>query len=204
MAYHRTTNDREIRQALHQTELAGFHVCKDTLVVDELALAHAAARIDIAVINGCVHGYEIKSSIDSLARLPRQIELYAECLEKLTIVCAPKHLLEVKRIAPPWCGIVEVTKGTRNAISFRTCRKAKRNKGVSVERLAHLLWRDEAAKILSQYEDVPRPILRQPRKTLYAELSKRLTTSEITHHIKTAMAGRPTWRDLQAHASCGG
>src|ERR1700730_10594989 len=112
--------DAEIRAALHRKALRAFYVRGDTLVVDELGLAHAKARIDIAVINGCVHGFEIKSAADTLARLPQQLILYEECLEKLTIACAAKHVPAVRKIVPSWCGILRVTKGPRGGIDFIT------------------------------------------------------------------------------------
>src|SRR4051812_32014446 len=69
------STDSEIRAALHRKALRAFHHCNDTLVIDELGIAHAKARIDVAVINGCLHGFEIKSAADTLTRLPRQLEL---------------------------------------------------------------------------------------------------------------------------------
>jgi hypothetical protein len=64
--------------------------------------------------NGFVHGFEIKSATDTLARLPQQLMFYEECLEKLTIVCAEKHvspheggapgnpLFQISRRESPW------------------------------------------------------------------------------------------------------
>lgn len=81
------STDPQIRAALHKQKLKHLHARPDTLIVDELGLVHADVRVDVAVINGHLHGFEIKSAIDTLSRLPRQIKLYEECLEKLTIVC---------------------------------------------------------------------------------------------------------------------
>jgi hypothetical protein len=44
-----TRPSAEIRAALHRKALRAFHRCNDTLVIDELGLAHAKARIEIAV-----------------------------------------------------------------------------------------------------------------------------------------------------------
>jgi hypothetical protein len=197
------STDIEIRTALHQKTLRRFHECPHTLVVNELALVHASARVDIAVINGCVHGYEIKSAADSLSRLPRQISLYEGCLERLTIVCAPKHIEGVRKIVPSWCGIIQATKGARGAIEFRSMRPSQTNKNVKSEQLAHLLWRQEAMTLLSAF-DLSAADLRKPRKELYKEISARFTVSEITAYIKKVMVGRPISRGLPVHASYGG
>jgi hypothetical protein len=198
-----STTDNAIRKALHATELRPHHDCPDTLILNELALAHSSARIDVAVLNGCLHGYEIKSSVDTLHRLPRQIDLYVECLQKLTIVCAPRHLEGVYSIVPSWCGVMEAQKGEQGDIKFVTHRVPQENKNVQGSRLAHLLWRQEAVDMLAS-QNLPVKILKQPRKQLYLEIADRFTVTEISAYIKSAMASRPRWRGPQVRASYGG
>ena len=193
------STDADIRAALHRKALRGFHRCNDTLVIDELGLAHAKARIDIAVINGCVHGFEIKRAADTLTRLPQQLELYEEYLEKLTIVCADKHIAGVRELAPRWCGITTVTKGRRGGIVFITVREPKRNPNIQAYRLAHLLWRSEAVAILTQ-ANASAKVLRAPRKTLYKSLAAKFSVAEITAFIKQSMALRQDWRPHQSPA----
>lgn len=197
------TTDIQIRRALHEKHLRTLHDCPDTIVLNELALAHASARIDVAVLNGCLHGYEIKSAADSLRRLPRQLELYRECLEKLTIVCASRHIEAVERISPPWCGILEAVRNEQGDITFAIRRAPQTNDSVQRSRLAHLLWRQEAVSILMS-QNLCAKILKQPRKQLYLEIAERFTVAEITAHIKSAMASRPGWRGPQARALYGG
>jgi hypothetical protein len=193
------STDAEIRVALHRKALRAFHRCNDTLVIDELGLAHAKVRIDVAVINGCVHGFEIKSAADTLTRLPQQLELYGQCLEKLTIVCAEKHIEGVRELSPRWCGIIKVTKGPRGGISFATLREPKRNPDIQPYRLAHLLWRSEAVAILTQ-ANAPPQVLRAPRKTLYRSLAAKFSVEEITAFIKRSMVSRQDWRPHQLPA----
>ena len=193
------STDAEIRAALHRKVLRAFHRCNDTLVIDELGLAHAKARIDVVVINGSVHGFEIKSAADTLTRLPQQLELYEQCLEKLTIVCAEKHISGVRDLAPRWCGITKVTKGPRGGIVFITVREPKRNRNIQAYRLAHLLWRSEAVAILTQANASP-AMLRSPRKTLYKSLAAKFSVAEITAFIKQSMASRQDWRRHQSPA----
>src|SRR5690242_17854466 len=64
--------DRDVRKAL-KSKLLREHIADPrTLVLDELGLRHGACRVDIAVVNGSMHGYEIKSDSDTLERLPSQ------------------------------------------------------------------------------------------------------------------------------------
>jgi hypothetical protein len=193
------STDSQIRAALHKKKLKRFHACPDALVLDELGLAHADAIVDVAVINGRIHGFEIKSAVDTLSRLPRQIRLYEECLEKLTIVCDKRHSRAVSVLAPDWCGILEVTRGARGGISFATLRSARINPHVRADRLAHLLWRPEAVELLRRL-NVPPQLLRQPRKRLYECLAEHFTAREISAFIRQFMATRQTWRHLPRHA----
>jgi hypothetical protein len=71
--------DRDVRQALHRKVLKEHHGDANTLVVDELGLRHGTCRVDIAVVNGFIHGYEIKSDADTLERLPRRRRAKMNC-----------------------------------------------------------------------------------------------------------------------------
>jgi hypothetical protein len=193
------TSDTDIRTALHRTRLKAYRNAPDTIVVDELGLAHAKARIDIAVINGCVHGYEIKSSRDNLDRLPTQLDLYRRCLSKLTLVVAPKHVDGTHKIAPIWCGILVATKGSRGAITFTAVRRSRANPDVDAAHLAHLLWRAEAAALLARFGASPKD-LHQSRKVLYARLAELMTVQQLTAAIREFMVRRSAWRDPPTRA----
>ena len=195
--------DAEIRAALHRHRFRRYRDRDDVLVIDELGLAHAKCRIDVAVINGCLHGYEIKSERDTLSRFASQLETYRVSLERLTIVCATKHIDGVLDIAPSWCGVSEAVVGNRGGIRFVTHREARNNPDVELEMLAHLLWRDEAVSLLSE-AGVENRHLRRPRKELYRLVAARLTQKDITRSIRSFMVSRENWRDRSAQPSYGG
>lgn len=192
------TNDTAVRAALHRKKLQHLKAMPNTIVVDELGLAHARSRVDVAVINGCVHGYEIKSGQDTLDRLPGQIKIYRETLEKLTIVCASKHIERVEMLVPEWCGILEARQGQRGAIHFSSVRRDRTNPDMNPVMLAHLLWRPEAIELLSRF-GLPARDLRRPRKQLYELLAQVLSAKEITASIREFMGARRAWRDPPVH-----
>ncbi len=66
---------RALRRAL-PSDLAPY-LDADTLVVDELDLC-GLTRVDVAVVNGHLSGFEIKGSTDSLRRLPGQVTVYSQ------------------------------------------------------------------------------------------------------------------------------
>lgn len=189
----RPLSDSDIRAALHSQRLRRAKRTPNSLVIDELGLAHARARVDVAVINGCVHGYEIKSALDSLARLPGQLVWYRQCLERLTIVYDSAHAIRIRRIVPRWCGLIEASRGVRGGVLLRTVRTGTRNPELDPVALAHLLWRTEALYLLGDTGTAPK-FVRKNRKVLYAELAGRLTISELTAAIRYAMRRRQAWR----------
>lgn len=195
----RGTTDETIRVALHAKHLRRLRMQPDTLVIDELGLAHAKSRIDVAVINGCIHGYEIKSGNDTLDRLAIQIDVYRQTLQKLTIVAAPKHVVGIMEQAPAWCGVIAAEQGPRGGISFHMVRGASSNPDINPVMLAHLLWRDEVIGLLRQAGYAPKE-LRRPRRQLYEMLCEAMTLREITASIRSFMAQRRAWRDRSAHA----
>jgi hypothetical protein len=185
--------DTRIREALHRRKLARAAESPKTLIINELGLVHARARVDVAVINGCVHGYEIKSEADTLKRFDRQLAIYSTCLEKLTFVCAEKHLTALYSSAPIWCGLLLVVKGPRSGLDFISVRKADRNPELDKLKLAYLLWRPEVIDLLIRL-DAPRPLLKKSRVEMYDFIAERLSTSEITAYIRDCFISRETWR----------
>lgn len=188
------TTDADIRSALHAKRLRRAKSHPDTLVIDELGLAHARSRIDVAVINGCIHGYEIKSAKDNLDRFATQIDIYRQTLQKLSLVAAPKHVASIMSHAPEWCGVIVAEQGQRGGISFHVLRNAAANPDIDPVMMAHLLWRDEVIELLDQAGYAPKE-LRRPRKQLYEMLCEAMSLREITASIRAFMVQRPNWRD---------
>src|SRR5438093_602201 len=102
-------NDALIRERFHKQRLWRFHASPNTLVVDELGLKHGKCRADIAVINGHLAGYEIKSDEDSLDRLEEQVEVYSAVFDRATVVVGTKHVGSIRSVVPRWWGIVPTT-----------------------------------------------------------------------------------------------
>lgn len=193
------TTDLDIRSALHAQYLRHAKTSPDTIVIDELGLAHARSRIDVAVINGLINGYEIKSARDTLDRLSSQIDVYRYTLQKLTIVAAPNHVTGIVALTPSWCGLIEAEYGRRGGMSFNVLRKPVASPDIDPVMVAHLLWRNEVFDLLCGIGYAPKQ-LRRPRKQLYEMLCEALTLREITDSIRVFMVHRQAWRDRPALA----
>ncbi len=60
--------DSDIRAVLRSRLFLKHPDEADTVVIEELGLCRGQVRVDVAVVNGLLHGYEIKSDRDSLRR----------------------------------------------------------------------------------------------------------------------------------------
>jgi hypothetical protein len=189
-------NDAEIRLSFHRKILRRQHKRNDTLVIDELGLNHGKCRADIAVVNGHLVGYEIKSDNDSLRRLGLQVESYNAVFDKAFIVVGDRHIDSIKDRIPEWWGVIVSSRGPRGAINFSMIRKAQMNRSVDLISVARLLWRDEAVEILQQRR-LPSRVLRQPRAALYKHLVELLNTCELRKAVREYLQKRRNWRCLE-------
>ncbi|MHB8069916.1 MAG: sce7726 family protein [Desulfobaccales bacterium] len=169
------------------------HGDSNTRVLDELGLRHGVCRVDIAVVNSYLHGYEIKSDADTLERLPNQISIYSSVLDRATLVVGKKHVEKAKAIIPEWWGIKVVTAGPRGAINFETHCPVNMNPKIDPVALAELLWRPEVVSILQEL-GAPAAILRKPRASLYQYLAEVLKLDELRRFIRQCLKVRERWR----------
>lgn len=64
------------------------------------------SRLDIGRINGKSHAYEIKTELDNLEKLAKQLNDYLSTFEYIYVVIHPKHLKRVINIIPDNCGVI--------------------------------------------------------------------------------------------------
>ncbi|MCP6718556.1 MAG: sce7726 family protein [Patescibacteria group bacterium] len=192
------TSDKLIRKAFKKDLKNHYKNSHRTRIIEELGIIHGAARIDIAVINGVIHGYEFKSDIDTLYRLPEQMKIYNTTLDKVTLIVGKNHLYEAINIVPDWWGIMIAKVNTDNKVVFYTIRKAENNPeqvGISV---ARLLWRKEALQILEE-KNMAVGFRSKPRDLIYKRLASVLDTETLKERVRyTLLVSRKDWRsDLQ-------
>jgi len=186
-------NDRQIREFFHRKRLRRHHADGDTVVVDELGLKHGRRRADIAVVNGHLIGYEIKSDEDSLCRLDEQIKAYGDVFDRATVIVGTKHADAVFSLVPEWWGIIISRPGARGGISFETARPPGLNRAVDPFSVAQLLWSNEATNILAEL-GVPQKTLRQRRAVLYQLLVEMLRPDELRRRVRECLKNRRNWR----------
>lgn len=81
----------EIKAMLAGRLLARGYFVGDAVLINEFTVDGSSRRADLVVANTRLHAFEIKSSSDSLERLPGQLETYQRFFDKVTLVVAPCH-----------------------------------------------------------------------------------------------------------------
>lgn len=189
-------NDLKIRTAIKDIEFRAHFEEVDTKVIDEMGLNLGSSIIDIAVINGSMMGYEIKSDVDTLKRLESQILEYNKVFDFMNIITSKKYAPVIKDYVPAWWGIIEVEE-IEDKIKIYQRRKAKPNKKVSGYSLLQLLWKEELLNIIDEY-GLNRSLKNKPKKVIWAYISEVLDLEVIKNNVRNCLKSRVNWKaDLQ-------
>jgi hypothetical protein len=184
--------DSDIRQIMLLTLDQQYKNDPDTIIIEELGLCQGESRIDIAVVNGSIHGFEIKSNQDTLRRLAGQVSIYSRVLDSITLVVGSEHLDEALKIIPKWWGVV-VAKEREGQVYLHKKRKGRLNPGPDPFAVAQLLWREEALQVLKEH-DLHRGIVSKPRTILWKKLAENLPTDELMDLVRGFLKSRGNWR----------
>ena len=190
-------HDRDIRAALHASELSQHIAEPDTLILDELGICQGDYRVDVAVVNGALHGYEIKSDRDTLARLPAQVAAYGRVFDFLTLVTGPRYADRVSSHVPDWWGVMVAEPGGGDALVLSTVRHREQNPQTDIRATAELLWKEEALAVLT--ERVPsRGLKSKPRGHLWDMLAAEVPEAELRAIVRATLKGREQerWKRL--------
>lgn len=174
--------DRDVRGALI-ARLEVQHRGEPSLVLSEFGVPDA--RVDVAVVNGLLHGVEIKSDADTLERLPRQIEAYGRVFDRVTIVVGQCHLDVTLRTVPDWWGVETVTEGP----VFAEVRSPEQNPDQSPPDIAALLWRDEALEILASI-GCDRGVKSKPRRVVHQRLADSVSLDTLRDLVRAQLKSR--------------
>lgn len=163
----------------------------DTRIVEEMGIWNGAVRIDLAVINGELVGYEIKSARDTLQRLPAQAALYNAVFDRLHLVAAEKHIPHAMSEIPEWWGII-IAREDGDRVRLDLARPGAANPAIDPIQIARLLWREEALEIL-EHHDAARGVRRATRERIAERLIATLRPDELRQETRQRLKRRQQW-----------
>lgn len=183
-------NDYQVRNILLNELSTKYSDCEDTRIINELGLDFGASRVDVAVVNGIMHGYEIKSDLDNLNRLPRQVEYYNKAFERMTIVLSRKYLNEAKCIIPDWWGIKIISVDQKRLIDVRKGRRVSKQ---DPEIIIKLLWKKELEGLIDHL-GLPKSLKKTRKKQLLKLLLEEADFCVIRSYVYSVLKSRENWR----------
>ncbi len=139
------TRDSDIRSVLMHELGKRFSDPAHDLILEEFGCN--AARIDVAVVNGSFHGFEIKSDSDGLTRLLGQVEQYGRVFDFLTLICGSKLFSSARELVPKWWGL-RLARIEKGRVTLIEVRRPRQNTAQDKAALARMLWKDEALRCL--------------------------------------------------------
>lgn len=147
-----------------------------------------AARVDVAVVNGAFHGFEIKSDRDSLERLGGQIAEYGKIFDYVTLVSGKRLLRSARHKVPAWWGI-RVAVDCGDSVHIRELRKPKKNPSLDPYSLAEMLWKREIIQCLRRAGNT-RMSGRLPVDELRSEVARILPAEVLAAEVRAAIKKR--------------
>jgi hypothetical protein len=184
--------DLDVRLALRSRLLRQHAREADTAVIDELGLCRGQVRLDVAVVNGTLDGYEIKSDRDSLRRLSGQVEVYGKVLDRVTLVVGDRHVHEALEIVPAWWGVLHIGSTTRG-LKFKAVRGARKNPSRDPRALVELLWLDDAVALLEE-RNAARGVRGKPRHIVWDRVCRHFSLDEIGAAVRSRLKAKTTRR----------
>lgn len=184
-------DDPQLRSAVKLKVLSEYAADPHSRIFDELRIRHGAARIDIALVNGIIHGFELKSDKDCLKRLPHQMRMYNSVFDRITLVTTARHADHAKDLIPEWWGIKIAT--SRAELEFSDLRVACDNPSPDVLSISKLLWRDEALTLLDEFGEAD-PLRYERRALVYARLAEVADLDTVRERVRRQLKSRQTWR----------
>jgi len=182
----------DIRLALRGHVLKEHGPDSETLVVEELGLCQGESRVDLAVINSSLVGYEIKCPQDTLERLPEQRRSYDLVFDKVVLVLSGEHVVSAEEMVPDWWGLM-IAREANGQIGLSWKRSPSPNPGVDPHAVIQLIWRDEALAKLEEL-GLAKGARGARRQLLWERLVEALPLDELLEFVRAQIRSRADWR----------
>ena len=171
-----------LREVLHHELNQRYEGEPDTVIIDELGICQGKARVDLAVVNGQLHGYEIKSERDSLRRLESQCEPYSMVFDRVTLVCGERHLAEALVNIPSWWEVLSITPSGPN-LSLQCVQTGADNPNINARALVELLWSQQALSLVAQRHSL-KGLRGKPRAVIWDKICELFTIEEVATAVR--------------------
>lgn len=141
------------------------------------------SRLDLCKVNGTSIAFEIKTDLDSLYRLDKQLCDYMSLFEKVYVICSEKRCNSIEKIIPYECGIYSYKVTKNGKYIFKEYKKAQKSKIINEKQQLELLTKKELESIVNM-EDL------QTRDELVNYILKNKTRNQINLIFKNCLKAK--------------
>ena len=182
-------HDQDIREFLRRDLQQRHGGDPETKVIDELSIGGGRSRIDLALVNGVLHGFEIKSNYDTLSRLPEQAKLYGTVCDRMTLVVGERLIRSAIDHLPDWWGVTLVRADDAGQLEFCNFKFAQTNPSLDAMAVARFLHRSEAVAFVVELGSGS-PSQRVSRQELCRFLAKNVKLPVLCERVRTCIRAR--------------
>lgn len=180
--------DSDVRPLLRAHVRALHGARPRTVILEELGLRRGVVRVDLAAVNGSLHGFEIKSARDSLRRLPGQVTAYGEVMDLATLVTTEHHAAAALGQLPSWWGVLVVVVDD-GKLRLDELRPTSPNPLVNARALAELIWYNSAIALLQKHQ-AARGVIGKPRAVVWDRLAEVVDLGEMRTLVRRNLKRR--------------
>lgn len=183
--------DADVRLAM-AASVARTMATRPHVLVPEVEIRWTVpARADALLVADRISGFEIKSDVDSLSRLPRQIEAYGHVVERAYLVVGERHREKATGMVPDWWHVWAASWKDGNP-HVRQVRRGRLNPDVDPLAVTSFISRDHLVRVLTETGERRLSSLGVDdlRLMLAGRLGRHRTLQVAREHLLT----RPDWR----------
>lgn len=187
--------DSDVRRAVKVWLGAEYAHDPDSYIVEEMGVWSGTVRIDVAIINGSLSGYELKSNSDTLERLPHQRDIYGHVFDYLHLVVGKRHAEEAEKLLPDWWGIQIAVAAAKlhdagHPVELLPHRPASLNPSPNPYLIAEMLSKEEALGVLETIGSA-KGWRSKPIRLIHERLAAALSLSDLKDRVRAILKTRP-------------
>jgi hypothetical protein len=103
------------------------------------------SRVDLCKVNGCSTAFEIKTDLDNLQRLNKQLYDYSQIFEKVYVICSSNKTEQINNFIPSEYGIYEYRLLKNGQIKFKHIKESSLSNNINCIKQLEIMTKRELA-----------------------------------------------------------
>jgi hypothetical protein len=176
-------NEYVYKNSIARKVLLGRHSVKTSCMLTEFRISNSKA--DVLVLNGTSHVYEIKTDLDSLDRLPKQVSDYKRAVDYVNVITSPSYADKVENCVDDDVGILVLNnRGSISTLRSPSSNKKNVNPGVIFDSLRKNEYLSIIKSCGVEIPDVPNTLLFKQCRDIFSSFDPVLCHDRMLESVK--------------------